>query len=278
MGLVVNTNVAAINTSRILRRSTLDLNRSLQRLSSGLRINRAADDAAGLAIAEGFSARVRGLAVAQRNAQDGISLVQTAEGALGEITNIVQRIRELAVQSANGTNSDTPNRAALQAEVTQLLSQIDGIAANTEFNNVVLLNGSAGTLTIQAGPENVATQQIGISFATILGTVAGIFTGGTPAVNTQAAAQTAITQTDTALTNLGTNRATLGAIQNRLEFTVATLAIEEENSAASESAIRDADIARETVRFTRNQILVTAGTAVLAQANLVPQTALQLLA
>ena len=272
-GLIVNTNVPALNTARILRRSTLDLNKSLQRLSSGLRINRAADDAAGLAIAEGFRSRVRGLAVAQRNAQDAVSLVQTAEGALSETTNIVQRIRELAVQSANGTNSAT-NRADLQLEVTQLLAQIDAIAANTEFNGVNPINGTAGSLTFQVGAE--AGQTLAIDFNSVGGTAA-LLGLGAPNINSQAGAQAAIGAADTALQNLGTRRATLGALQNRLEFTINTLSIEEENSAASESAIRDADIARETIRFTRNQILVSAGTSVLAQSNLVPQTALQLL-
>lgn len=269
MGLVVNTNVPAINTSRILRRSTLDLNKSLQRLSSGLRINRAADDAAGLAISESLRSRIRGLAVAQRNAQDGISLVQTAEGALSETTNILQRIRELAVQAANGTNSPQ-NRADLNAEVTQLVAQIDAIATNTEFNGVILLNGSTPSITLQVGAEAgqtlaVATQD---ARAATLG-VAGLDLVG--------AASAAITAADNALIIVNTARASFGASQNRIEFTINTLAIEEENSAASESAIRDADIAQETIRFTRNQILVSAGTSVLAQANLVPQSALQLL-
>jgi flagellin len=271
MGLVINTNVPALNTSRILRRSTLDLNKSLERLSSGLRINRAADDAAGLAIAEGFRSRVLGLNVAQRNAQDGISLVQTAEGALSEVVNILQRIRELAVQSANGTNSTT-NRTDLNLEVLQLKSQIDSIAANTEFNGVNPLN-AATTITLQVGAE--ANQNITIAF-TAAATQTGLVINAVD-ISTQANANTAIGLLDTALSNVNTRRATLGALQNRLEFTINTLAIEEENSAASESAIRDANIATETIRFTRNQILVSAGTSVLAQANLVPQTALQLL-
>lgn len=275
MGLVVNTNVAALNTSRVLRRSTGSLNRSLERLSSGLRINRAADDAAGLAIADGFQARVRGLKVAQRNAQDGISLVQTADGALSESTAIVQRIRELAVQSANGTNSDNPNRAALDVEVQQLLTQLNQIAVNTEFNDVAILN-STNTITLQVGPDNNANQTIGIALTTLQADATNLGLAG-QTVNNQANSLLAIAAADTALQNLATRRATLGATQNRLEFTINTLAIEEENSAASESAIRDADIAQETVIFTRNQILVSAGTSILAQANVVPQTALQLL-
>jgi flagellin len=271
MGLVVNTNVAAINTARVLRRSTLALNKSLQRLSSGLRINRAADDAAGLAIAEGLRARIRGLKVAQRNAQDGISLVQTAEGALGETTNIVQRIRELAVQSANGTLSAT-NRSDLQLEVTALVAQINAIAANTEFNSINPI-AAATTVTLQVGAEGAQVLAIAFTAATAAG-----ITLGAPDVGTSAATATAaIALADLALVVLGTARAGLGVAQNRLEFTINTLAIEEENLSASESAIRDANIATETIAYTRNQILVVAGTSVLAQANLVPQTALQLL-
>ena len=272
MGLVINTNIPALNTSRILRRSTQALNKSLERLSSGLRINRAADDAAGLAIAEGFRAQVRGTAVAQRNAQDGISLVQTAEGALSEVTNILQRIRELAVQAANGTNS-TQNRTDLNTEVLQLIAQIDDIASRTEFNGVFPIN-AAGTIVLQTGAQANQTTDVDFTGATaaLLG-VAGISVAGADAVNATAA----ILSSDAALLLVNTQRANLGAIQNRLEFAINTLAIQQENAAASESAIRDANIATETIAFTRNQILVTAGTAILAQANLVPQTALQLL-
>ena len=272
MGLVINTNVPALNTSRILRRSTLALNKSLERLSSGLRINRAADDAAGLAIAENLRAQVRGLAVSQRNSQDGISLIQTAEGALSEVTNIIQRIRELAVQAANGTVSDI-NRIDLNAEVQQLLLQITDIAVRTEFSGIAVL-AVPQTITLQTGSDAGQTTAIALTGASLaaLGLVGINVLGPGPA-----AATIAITAADTALTIVNTQRSTLGAFQNRLEFTINVLAIQEENSAASESAIRDADIARETIIFTRNQILVTAGTAVLAQANLVPQTALQLL-
>lgn len=270
MGLVINTNVPALNTARILRRSTLDLNRSLERLSSGLRINRAADDAAGLAIADGFQSRVRGLAVAQRNAQDGISLLQTAEGALSETTNIVQRIRELAVQSRNGTNTAN-NRANLQAEVGELLLQIDDIANRTEFNGVLPVQ-TTGNIVLQVGAD--AGQLLTVNFTGSTVALLGL-TGTT--VGSIAGADAAIAASDATLQTLANSRAILGAQQNRLEFTINTLAIEEENSSASESAIRDANIATETIKFTRNQILVSAGTSILAQANLVPQTALQLL-
>ncbi len=270
MGLRINTNVSALNAARVLKRSTLDLNKSLERLSSGLRINRAADDAAGLAISEGFRAQVRGTQVAARNSQDGISLVQTAEGALSETQNILQRIRELAVQAANGTQSDN-NRVALNTEVQQLLGQIDTVALDTEFNGIYVLS-AAQTVTLQSGYNPGQTLSIAVS-----GAKTNDLTVSTVAVSTMALAVSAISTVDLALQSVSTLRSTLGAYQNRLEFTINTLAVQEENAAASESAIRDADIAQETIRFTRNQILVSAGTSVLAQANIVPQTALQLL-
>lgn len=270
MALVINTNTAALNAGRILNRSTGSLNKSLQRLSSGLRINTAADDAAGLAIAEGFNSVVRGSQVAQRNAQDGVSLVQTAEGALSETTNILQRIRELAVQSANGTQS-TDNRTALNAEVNQLLQQIDDIAFDTEFNGLRVLSSSQ-TVTLQTGSRGGQTLEIATTGANTRDLRISAVT-----VSSMAAAVAAISTIDSAIQNVNSMRSTFGAFQNRLDFTINTLAIQEENSAASESAIRDADIARETIAFTRNQILVSAGTSVLAQANLVPQTALTLL-
>ncbi len=272
MGLVVNTNVAAINTSRVLRGSTLALNKSLERLSSGLRINRAADDAAGLAIAEGLRSQVRGFQVAQRNAQDGISLVQTAEGALSEVTNILQRIRELAVQSANGTLQDTPNRADLNTEATQLVAAVGEILTRTTFNGIDPFAATA--ITVQTGANASQTTSIAGTGTAISTTTLGIAALG---IATQATANTAITTLDTAITTVNTRRAQLGAAQNRLEFTINQLGIREENAAASESRIRDADIAKETIAFTRNQILVASGTSVLAQANLVPQTALTLL-
>jgi flagellin len=270
MGLRINTNVPALNTGRILQKSTQALNKSLQRLSSGLRINGAADDAAGLAIAETFRAQVRGVQVAQRNAQDGISLVQTAEGSLSETTSILQRIRELAVQASNGTQSDN-NRLAIDGEVKELLKQIDSIALDTDYNGVRVLSSSQ-TITLQSGPYTSQTLAISLTGAKTndLGISAVTVSALTNAVAT-------ISTIDMALKSVTTLRSTLGAYQNRLEFTINTLAIQEENSSASESAIRDANIATETIAFTRNQILVSAGTSVLAQANLVPQTALQLL-
>ncbi|MFA6241545.1 MAG: flagellin [Candidatus Hydrogenedentales bacterium] len=270
MGLRINTNVAALNAARTLSRSTGSLNQSLERLSSGLRINRAKDDAAGLAIAEGFRSVVQGTQVAQRNSQDGVSLVQTAEGALSETTNILQRIRELSVQAANGTQSAT-NRKALNDEVVQLLSQIDDIAQDTEFNGLRVLS-AAQTVTLQAGAQQGQTLVISVRGASTRDL--GISNVN---ISSIAGAVAALSTIDAAIESVSSLRSTLGAFQNRLEFTINTLAIQEENSAAAQSAIRDADIARETISFTRNQILVSAGTSVLAQANVLPQTALTLL-
>jgi len=270
MGLRINTNIAALNTSRILRRSTTDLNRSLERLSSGLRINRARDDAAGLAVAEGFRSQVLGAQVAQRNAQDGVSLVQTAEGALSETTNILQRVRELAVQSANGTQS-TANRNALDTEVKQLLAQIDDIALDIQFNGLSVLSSNQ-TITLQSGPDPGQTLAV-----TVQGAKTRDLGVSAVAVSSVALAATAISTVDRALQSVSTLRSSLGAFQNRLEFSINTLAIQEENAAASESVIRDADIAKETISFTRNQILVNSATTVLAQANMIPEAALTLL-
>lgn len=270
MGLKINTNLPAINTGRNLRRSSEALNKSMERLSSGLRINRAADDAAGLAIAESFRSIVIGTQVAQRNNQDGINMVQTAEGALAETTNILQRIRELAVQATNGTNSDT-NRASINTEVQQLLTQIDNIALQTEFNGIMVLSANQ-TVTLQAGAQ--PSQFLAI---TISGAKTSDIKVNNLQVSSMASATSTISVIDQAIKSVNTFRSSLGAFQNRLEFYISTLAIQEENSTASESAIRDADIANETIRFTRNQILVSAGTSVLAQANVAPQSALALL-
>ncbi len=270
MGLRINTNVAALNTNRVLKRSTAALNRSLERLSSGLRINRARDDAAGLAIAEGFRSQVLGAQVARRNSQDGVSLVQTAEGALSETTNILQRVRELAVQSANGTQS-TANRNALDTEVKQLLAQIDDIALDTQFNGISVLSSNQ-TITLQTGSDPGETLAV-----TVRGAKTRDLGVSAVAVSTVALASAAISTVDRAIQSVSTLRSNLGAFQNRLEFTINTLAIQEENAAAAESAIRDADIAKETIDFTRNQILVNSATSILAQANVIPQAALTLL-
>jgi len=276
MGMKINTNVSAINAQRTLSKTTSELKVSLQRLSSGLRINSAKDDAAGLAIAEAFRSQVNGSDVAQRNAQDGISMSQTAEGALVEVTNMLQRMRELAVQSANGTQS-TANRTALNNEVTQLEEQIDSIANSTEFNGYKLLDGTNATVVLQVGYRNVAGATMGNQLTVTMQSATTAVLGANVDISSQGGAQGAITTLDTAIDAVNSRRANLGAIQNRLDYTINNLAVQEENAAASESAIRDADIAEETISFTRAQILVSSGTSVLAQANIIPQNALTLL-
>ncbi|MCX7071603.1 MAG: flagellin [Gammaproteobacteria bacterium] len=382
MAAIINTNVASLNAQRNLSSSQSSMNTSLQRLSSGLRINSAKDDAAGLAISERFTAQIRGLDVASRNANDGISLAQTAEGALGEVTNNLQRIRELAVQSANASNSAT-DRAALQTEASQLLSEVDRVSNQTKFNGVSLIDGSftsavfqvganagetitvsslvdanvaalgsvtsasaqssavsgisvltapvAGTLTIngtdistQIGAAGTSQQRVGQvvdainnsstttgvnaafdastgkivlsseSNITVGGTDDGTATGfdgatgvtGTAATTTgltsldlssYAGASLAIKQIDSALGQVNSARATLGAIQNRFSSVVSNIASTSENMSASRSRIQDADFAKETAAMTRGQILQQAGTAILSQANSAPQNVLSLL-
>jgi flagellin len=271
MSLRINTNVEAFNAHRQLVRTQHDLGRSIEKLSSGLRINRAADDAAGLAISEKLRAQVRGLAQAQRNANDGISLVQTAEGALDEVHSIIQRVRELAVQFQNGTMS-TADRAAIVAEVTQLSQEVGRIASTTTFNGISLLNASS-TITFQVGANSGET----ITMESIA------LVGGTPTVIDPAIFAFSVTNgidinaVGAALSSVADTRARLGAIQNRLEHTINNLAVYQENLQASESRIRDVDMASEMANMTRLQILSQSGTAMLAQANQTPQSVLQLL-
>ncbi len=279
MALVINTNIMSLNAQRNLAKSNASLSKSVQRLSSGLRINSAADDAAGLAISEKVSAQVRSIQVAIRNAQDGISLAQVAEGGLTEIGNILTRMRELAEEAANGTLGSS-ERSALDNEYQQLKSEIDRIASVTEFNGIKLLDGSQSTtgVTLQVGFKNTTNDRItffsGIDATNT--TKLGI-TGTFGTISSAANAQSALTQIDSAISTVAERRGTLGAIQNRLESTINNLRIASENLSAANSRIRDADFAYETAIFTRNQILVQAGTAILAQANVLPQYALQLL-
>ena len=274
MSLRINQNVAAMNSYRNLSTTQGQMAKSLEKLSSGFRINRAADDAAGLAISEKLRGQVGGLNAASTNAQNGISLIQTAEGALNETHNILQRMRTLAVQSANDTNTDA-DRVLIQEEVGQLTSELTRISSATQFNGRNLLDGGAVSttgLTFQIGANagQVLNVTIGGSSAASLGV-------STVSVATQAGASNAIASIDTAINTVSTNRAKLGATQNRLEFTVNSLNVASENLAASESRIRDTDMAKEMTNFTRSQILSQAGTAMLAQANQVPQGVLSLL-
>lgn len=283
MALIVNTNIASLNAQRNLTTSSNNLAVTLQRLSSGLRVNSAKDDAAGLAVAESFTAQIRGNTQAVRNANDGISLGQTAEGALGQIANNVQRIREIAVQAANGTISNT-NRSQLQKEVDQLTQEISRIVSTTAFNGTNLLSG-ASTLTFQVGADGVASNQVSVTTTNLAQTgSAGLFAfsaslsaTGVLSVTTSAAASAAIANIDTDISQISTIRSTFGAVQNRFEAVINSLQNYVENLSASRSRILDADFAAETANLTRGQILQQAGTAVLAQANALPQTALSLL-
>ena len=270
MALTINTNVASLNAQRNLGASQGSLGTAMQRLSSGLRINSAKDDAAGLAISNRMTAQTRGLNQAVRNANDGISLAQTAEGAMNEITNILQRMRELAVQSANDTNS-ADDRTSMQAEVTELISEVERIAKTTEFNNTSLLDGTFTDKIIHVGAKGGADNEIKISIADMQTIGAAVDVSG------QAGASTAIGSIDTFLQTVDTERGKLGAVQNRLESTIANLSNVSENVSAARSRILDADIAQETSNMTKFNILQQAGVSILAQANQAPQLALSLL-
>jgi len=283
MALVVNTNIASLNAQRNLTSSGNQLAVTLQRLSSGLRVNSAKDDAAGLAVAQAFTAQIRGNSQAVRNANDGISLGQTAEGALGQIAGNTQRIREIAVQAANGTISNT-NRSQLQKEVDQLTQEISRIVSTTQFNGTNLLSG-ASTLTFQVGADGTSTQQVSVTTTNLAQSGAsGLYTfnatltsTGTVDVTTQSAASAALATLDSDISQVSTIRSTFGAVQNRFEAVISSLQNYVENLESSRSRILDADFAAETANLTRGQILQQAGTAVLSQANALPQTALSLL-
>jgi len=262
MSLRINTNVEAFNAHRNLEATSTRLAKSMERLSSGLRINRAADDAAGLAISEKLRGQIGGLNQARRNVQDGISLVQTAEGSLTEVHSMLQRIRELAVQYQNGTLSDS-NRAAISSEVAQLTDEIERIGRTAQFNNIRLLDGSAATIAFQVGAND--GEQISVSLVS-LGSAVGTLS-----------AASALSDIDAAIDAVSAQRATFGAVQNRLEHTYNNLATYQENLTASESRIRDIDMAAEMVNFTKNTILQQAGTSMLAQAQQAPQAVLSLL-
>ncbi len=281
MALTINTNVASLNAQRNLGKSQGALNKSMQRLSSGLRINSAKDDAAGLAISDRMTSQIRGLNQAARNANDGISLAQTAEGALQETTNILQRMRELAVQSANDTNT-SDDRSSLNAEFSQLISEIDRIADTTSFNGKVLLSGgftstNAAVFQVGANAGQTITVSIDAATASALGGTASTARIDDLGVTTRASASTAITNIDSAISQVDTIRGDLGAVQNRFESTIANLSNVSENLSAARSRILDADIAQETSDMTKFNILQQAGVSILAQANQAPQLALSLL-
>jgi flagellin len=266
VAMTINTNVISLNAQRNTSTSKTSLATSMERLSSGLRVNSARDDAAGLAISDRMNAQIRGITVAIRNANDGISMAQTAEGALATVTDALQRMRELAVQAQNGTNG-TSDRANLNTEYQQLSSEITRIAAQTKFNGVAIVGAGAGAQTFQVGANNGDTLTITTSTVT---TVAGDLT-------TAANASTAVAALDTALDTITTNRATYGAAMSRFSFAISNLQITGENQSAARGRIVDADFAAETANLSRAQILQQAGSAMVAQANQLPNQVLALL-
>lgn len=280
MALTINTNIASLNAQRNLSSSQGSLQTSLQRLSSGMRVNSAKDDAAGLFSIQKMTADIRGLNQAVRNAQDGISLAQTGEGAMDQVQSAMQRIREIAVQSSNATVED---RSGLQAEVDQLTQEISRIVDTTEFNGKKLLDGTGGSLVFQIGQDGNADQQItvtGLDLTALTSYDTDLTATGTVDVSTAAAASAAIAGLDSATTGLdfvSSERATFGAVQNRFESVVVNLTNYSENLSAARSRIQDTDFAMETANLTRAQILQQAGVAMLSQANALPQTALSLL-
>ncbi|OQW49893.1 MAG: flagellin [Proteobacteria bacterium SG_bin7] len=276
MGLRINTNVASINAQRNLYGTKLGLDKNLEKMSSGYRINRAGDDAAGLAISENLKAQIRGLKQAQRNAQDGVSLVQVAEGGLNEISAIMIRLRELAVQAASDTIGPV-ERQFLNVEYDQLISEIDRIADGTEFNGTQLLSGTGSVLDFQVGTRNdpnIDRLSFDASKADANSAALGI---NLTSVADKASAQNSLSAIDQAIVSVSAMRADFGAIQNRLTSTIQNIAVSVENMAAANSRIRDVDVAEETAEFTKNNILLNAGTSVLAQANQSATTALTLL-
>ena len=281
MPQVINTNMMSLNTQRSLNMSQGSMQTSLERLSSGLRINRAKDDAAGLAISERFTSQIRGLEQANRNANDGISLLQTAEGALAEITNMLQRMRELSVQSINGTVSDS-DRNSLQNEFGELQQEVGRILNSTEFNGVNLLKTST-TLTMQIGFKAGASFQVNVSTFNLSartlssGGLQSVLSAGQLSIGSGGQAGSLLSMLDTAINNISAKRAEFGAKQNRLEATVRNNSNIIENQSAARSRVLDADFASETANLTRTQILQQAGTAMLAQANQLPQNVLRLL-
>jgi flagellin len=273
MPQTINTNISSLNAQRNLNNSQSSLATSMQRLSSGLRVNSAKDDAAGLAIAERMNTQVRGMNVAIRNANDAISLSQTAEGALGKIGDMMQRMRELAVQSANATNG-AGDRANLDAEYQALGAEVTRTISSTRFNGIAILAGGAGAQAFQVGANSGETVTVTTTDLSGNATITAVTGGG---LTTAALSATALGNIDAALTTLNTERALYGATQNRFEAVITNLQVAAENQTAARSRIMDADFAAETANLSRAQILQQAGNAMVAQANQLPQQVLQLL-
>jgi flagellin len=276
MSLRINTNTEALNAYRNLSVTQGQMSKSLEKLSSGYRINRAADDAAGLAISEGLKSQIGGIKVAVRNAQDGVSVVQTAEGALTETHSILQRMRDLAVQSANDSNDQT-SRDAIDAESTALNAELDRISSKTTFNNVNLLDGTYSNKDFQVGYASGDTISVSINSAPGKGFSSTDLGVDTADLSTKAGSTAAIDKIDTAIKTVSTARANLGAVQNRFEHTINNLNVTQENLTSSQSRIVDVDMAQEMMSYTRTQVLSQAGTAMLAQANSSSQNVLSLL-
>ncbi|PIK14515.1 flagellin [Halobacteriovorax sp. JY17] len=276
MGLRINTNVASLNAQRNLSGTRINMNKSLEKLSSGQRINRAGDDAAGLAISENLKAQIKGLGQAKRNAEDGISLVQIAEGALGEVSNILIRLRELSVQAASDTIGST-ERKFLNVEFEQLTSEMDRIANSTEFNRVPLLNGTGAVFDIQIGTRNDPISDrltFDASSADVNVAALGL---NLASVADKISSQNSLSSIDSAIVSVSGIRADFGALQNRLQSTINNIAVSVENLSAANSRVRDTDIAAETAELTKQNILMTAGTSVLSQANSSTKNALSLI-
>jgi flagellin len=274
MALYINTNVASLEAQKNLNTNQNQLAKSFNRLSSGLRINRASDDAAGLAISESLKSQIRSFTVAERNASDGISLSQTAEGALGEVHNVLGRMRELAVQSSNGTLTST-DRGFLQTEFTALQEEINRIQGSAKFNGRALIGSAASAITFQVGLSAIASDHIALTTGNVS---LSIITGSTSVSGaTASAAQSALATIDAAITSVSTARSKFGAAMNRLEVATSSIQTMRLNLDAANSRIRDVDVAQETAALSRNQVLTQAGISVLAQANQLPQLAFGLL-
>jgi len=268
------TNTTSLNAQRNLNKSNSALSGNIQRLSSGMRINKASDDAAGLGISSRLSADVKGLVQAQRNANDGVSMLQTAEGGLAEVGNILSRMRELAVESANGGTLGNTERGYLDNEFQALNKEIDRISQTTEYNGQTLLDGSVSGVSLQVGIHNATGDSITFSIAKADATALGV---GSLAVATAAGAKSALNTIDSALDAVSSSRGSIGALENRLTSVTNNLSSMQENFAAANSRIVDVDVAQETSALSQNQVLVQAGTAVLAQANQMTSTALSLI-
>ncbi len=275
MSSMINTNLTSLNTQRNLSSSQMSLHNAVQRLSSGLRVNGAKDDSAGLAIAERMQSQVKGMNVAIRNANDAVSMAQTAEGALGKVSDMLQRMRELSVQSVNATNS-AGDRSNLDGEFQELGKEIVRTLAGTTFNGITILGANAGSLAFQIGAGTTSNDSITVT-TTRLDNAASITAVTSGTITNVSTATTAINNLDTAIDAITTQRASFGAAQNRFESVIGVLQVASENQAASRSRIMDADYASETAALSRAQVLQQAGTAMLAQANQMPNSVLSLL-